>query len=80
MGAAVLEASRRLSPRSSTSWDQRRSNIGEVQVPMLGSLFGTLPGAVATLANAIVLVSLMTWVVMPLLVRLFAQWLFAGRR
>ncbi len=44
--------------------------------PLLGTGFAWLPGAVATLATVIVMVALMTWMVMPLLVRLFRPWLF----
>lgn len=44
--------------------------------PLLGRVFGALPGPLATLATVVVMVGLMTWVVMPLLIRLFRPWLF----
>ncbi len=44
--------------------------------PLLGRAFGALPGPLATLATVVVMVGLMTWVVMPLLIRLFRPWLF----
>jgi len=47
--------------------------------PVLQDAMGDLPGPLVTLVSVGAIVVLMTWPVMPLLVRLFAPWLF-GRR
>lgn len=44
--------------------------------PHLGELFSFLPGPLVPLASLTVMVSLMTWAVMPTLTRLLARWLF----
>ena len=45
-------------------------------VPLLGQAFSSLPGPLATLATVGVMVSLMTWGIMPMLIRIFRPWLF----
>jgi antibiotic biosynthesis monooxygenase (ABM) superfamily enzyme len=47
---------------------------------MLGPLLGGLPLPLVTLLLTVVLVSLMTFVVMPLLTRAFGAWLRARRQ
>lgn len=46
-------------------------------VPTLRSLLHGLPELIAALVSALILVCLMTYVVMPLLTRLLAPWLFS---
>jgi antibiotic biosynthesis monooxygenase (ABM) superfamily enzyme len=45
-------------------------------VPTLRSLLHGLPELVAALLSALIMVSLMTYAVMPVLTRLLAPWLF----
>jgi antibiotic biosynthesis monooxygenase (ABM) superfamily enzyme len=49
-------------------------------VPTLARFFTGLPGALATLLTASIMVALMTWVVMPAFIRALAWWLFPARR
>lgn len=44
--------------------------------PLLGRAFAPLPGPLGTLLTVCTMVALMTWGVMPLLVRTFRPWLF----
>lgn len=45
-------------------------------VPFMGGLLKDLPHPAATFFTACTMVVLMTWIVMPLMTRLFARWLF----
>lgn len=47
--------------------------------PAINTVAAAAPALVRTMLTAAILVSLMTYVVMPLMTRLFARWLFAGR-
>jgi antibiotic biosynthesis monooxygenase (ABM) superfamily enzyme len=49
-------------------------------VPALRALLGGLPELLAALLSALIMVSLMTYAVMPLLIRLLAPWLFPRSR
>ena len=46
--------------------------------PQLNKLFGFLPAPLTVLATVAVMVGLMTWAVMPTLVRVFRPWLFGS--
>lgn len=47
--------------------------------PAINDIAAVAPALVRTMLTAAILVTLMTYVVMPLMTRLFARWLFAGR-
>ena len=48
--------------------------------PAITRELGSIPHAIATLASSVVLVLLMTYVMMPLMSRIFAGWLYPRRR
>ena len=47
--------------------------------PGINTAAAAAPALVRTMLTAAILVTLMTYVVMPLMTRLFARWLFPGR-